>query len=98
MIVSTAEELAIYAGAKHPHASLLYMEWLSRPEVQLDVIAKNDPGKASYLIEGTASYELLQAYNGTVNVCDVRCNIDGLGLDAKIVVDAWGFPRVGVTP
>ncbi len=98
LIVSTAEEEAIYAGAKHPHAALLWMEWLSRPEVQLDVIGKTDPGKSSYLIEGTASYELLQTYKGTVHVCGYQCGFEGLDIDAKIVVDAWGFPRVGVSP
>ena len=98
LIVDLAETEGIYAGADHPHAALLWMEWLSRRDVQLDVIGKTDPGKPLYLIEGTASYELLKDFKGTVHLCIDECLLRSAEISHKIVVDAFGFPRVGAPP
>lgn len=96
--ISPAELEAIYAGAKHPHAALLWMEWLSRSDIQLDVLAAGDPGKASFLVEGTVPYNVLRDYTGTVNMCTAECLQAGEALQVKIVVESWGFPRVGASP
>ena len=96
--ISPREQEGIYAAAKHPNAALLWMEWLSRTDVQTEVLSANDPGKASYLVEGTVSYEVLKTYEGTVHVCGTQCILDGVTLEIQIVVEAWGFPRVGAIP
>lgn len=98
LVMVAREQEGIYAGAEHPHAALLWMEWLSLPETQLEILAKNDPGKASYLVEGTVPYNLIREFEGTVQLCDVECTLAGNAIAVKIVVDAWGFPRVGATP
>lgn len=98
LVVTPREQEGIYAGAENPHAALLWMEWLSLPEVQLEILSKNDPGKASYLIEGTVPYNLIREFEGTVQLCDAECLVAGPAVAMKIVVDAWGFPRIGTTP
>ena len=98
LVITAREQEGIYAGAEHPHAALLWMEWLTLPETQLEILSKNDPGKASYLVEGTVPYNLIQEFEGTVQLCDAECTLAGVAVAMKIVVDAWGFPRVGTTP
>ena len=98
LVVTPREHEGIYAGAENPHAALLWMEWLSLPEVQLEILSKNDPGKASYLIEGTVPYNLIREFEGTVQLCDAECLVAGPAVAMKIVVDAWGFTRIGTTP
>jgi iron(III) transport system substrate-binding protein len=96
--INPREQEGIYAGAKHPHAGLLWMEFISRPDVQLDILAPNDPGKTSFMIEGTVPYNLLQDFDGEVHLCDAKCTQLGVPIAVKIVVDSWGFPHVGATP
>ncbi len=98
LVITAREQEGIYAGAAHPHAALLWMEWLTLPETQLEILSKNDPGKASYLVEGTVPYNLINGFEGTVQLCDAECTLAGPAVALKIVVDAWGFPRVGTTP
>ena len=96
--IGPREQEGIYAGAKHPHAALLWMEFVSTPVVQLDILAAHDPGKASYLVEGTVPYELLRTFEGEITICAGECQVRSSAIDARIVVEAWGFPRVGATP
>ncbi len=96
--IGPREQEGIYAGAKHPNAALLWMEFVSTPVVQLDILAARDPGKASYLIEGTVPYDLIQNFEGEITICAGECQVRSAAIDARIVVEAWGFPRVGATP
>ena len=96
--IGPREQEGIWAGAKHPNAALLWMEFISTPEVQLNILAAHDPGKASYLVEGTVPYELLQSFEGEITICAGECQERSAAIDTRIVVEAWGFPRVGATP
>ena len=55
-------------------------------------------GKASHLVEGTVPYELLQTFEGEITICGGECQVQSSRIDSRIVVEAWGFPRVGALP
>lgn len=93
--VSPREAEGIYAGAKHPHAALLWMEWVSTAEVQLELLAKTDPGKASFLVEGTLPYNTIRDFAGQVLLCVDQCQLDKAAIETRIITEAWGFPRIG---
>lgn len=86
------EPEAVYAGAKNPHAALLWIDYLASPEGQalLDSI---DPGRASFLIEGTLANRLAKGAN--TSICGTGCRDREDKLEERIAVDTWGLPKVG---
>ncbi|HWP60574.1 MAG TPA: extracellular solute-binding protein [Candidatus Acidoferrales bacterium] len=93
--VSFHEPEAIYVGAKNPHAGLLWMEFVASREAQ-EIVDKFDPGKASFLVEGTLAHSWLK--NVKVSLCAGACRNQEERLIERIAVEAWGLPKAGSPP
>jgi iron(III) transport system substrate-binding protein len=92
-IVSMTEPEGVYAKAKHPHAALLWLEWMASLEAQ-DTLAQRDPGKVSFLVEGSVASKLLKDAKVKPVLCSGRCMQKEAQLEEKIAVGAWGMPAV----
>jgi ABC-type Fe3+ transport system substrate-binding protein len=92
-VVSMTEPEGISAKAKHPHAALLWMEWMASLEAQ-DALAQRDPGKVSFLVEGSVANRLLKDAKVKPVLCSGKCLLKAAELEQRIAVDAWGLPAV----
>jgi iron(III) transport system substrate-binding protein len=93
--VSMHEPEGVYLGARNPHAALLWMEFLAGREAQ-ETVDSIDPGRASFLVEGTLSSRLVRG--ATVSLCGAGCRDQEDRRMEQIAVGAWGFPKAGYTP
>jgi ABC-type Fe3+ transport system substrate-binding protein len=84
---------AIYAGARNPHASLLWLEFLASKEAQA-IVDGNEAGRGSFLIEGTLTHKLAKGAN--ISLCDFACLAREDKTVERIAVKIWGLtpPRV----
>jgi iron(III) transport system substrate-binding protein len=92
-VVSMTEPEGIYAKAKHPNAALLWMEWMASLEAQ-EALAQRDPGKVSFLVEGSVANKLLKDARVKPVLCSGKCLLKAAELEQRIAVDAWGLPAV----
>lgn len=79
---------AIFAGAKNPHAALLWLEFLAAKEAQ-EIVDGNEPGRGSFLVDGNLAHRL--AKNANLSVCNVSCLLLGNKLAERIAVEIWGL-------
>ena len=93
--MSFHEPEAIYTGAKNPHAALLWLEYLASKEGQ-EVTESIEPGRGSFLVEGTMAYKMAKGVN--VSLCGAECRDKEDKLMQRIATEAWGFPKVGYVP
>ena len=93
--MSFHEPEAIYAGAKNPHAALLWIEFLASKEGQ-EVVESLEPGRGSFLVEGTLAHKM--AKGADVSLCGADCRDKEDKLMHRIATEAWGFPKVGFEP
>jgi iron(III) transport system substrate-binding protein len=93
--VSFHEPEAIYAGAKHPHAGLLWIEFLASKEAQ-EIVDNVDPGKASFLVDGTLANSLIKDVK--VSLCAGGCRDQEDKTMERIATEAWGLPKAGSAP
>ena len=93
--VSFHEPEAVYARAQHPHAGLLWMEFIASTEGQTLVDA-HDPGKASFVGEGTLAGKIMQGRK--ISRCDAVCRNQEDKMMERIAVQGWGLPKVGQRP
>jgi ABC-type Fe3+ transport system substrate-binding protein len=93
--VSFHEPEAIYANAKNIHSALLWIEFLASKEGQ-QVMESLDPGRASFLVEGTLTNKLMKG--AKVSLCGDDCRGTEDKLMQRIATEAWGFPKVGYEP
>jgi iron(III) transport system substrate-binding protein len=93
--MSFHEPEAIYARAQHPHAGLLWMEFIASTEGQTLVDAQ-DPGKASFVVEGTLAGKVMQGRK--VSRCNAVCRNGEEKMIERIAVESWGLPKAGVRP
>ena len=88
--IGLTEPEAVYANAKNPNGSLLWLEFLASAEGQR-VVEEVNPGKGSLLIEGTIAHKLARGAN--VSLCGPGCFDRVDQLMQRIAVEAWGFPK-----
>ncbi|MBI2985129.1 MAG: extracellular solute-binding protein [Deltaproteobacteria bacterium] len=93
--VSFHEPEAIYAGAKNIHSALLWIEFLASKEGQ-DVTESLEPGRSSFLVEGTLANKLMKG--AKLSLCGNDCRGTEDKLMQRIATEAWGFPKVGYEP
>ena len=93
--MSFHEPEAIYTGAKNVHAALLWLDFLASKEGQ-ELAESLEPGRASFLNEGTLAGKLMKGAN--VSLCGSDCRGTEEKIMEKIAVQAWEFPKVGYTP
>jgi ABC-type Fe3+ transport system substrate-binding protein len=93
--VSFHEPEAIYAGAKNIHSALLWIEFIASKEGQ-QVAESLEPGRGSFLIEGTLTNKLMKG--AKVSLCGDACRGTEDKLMERIATEAWGFPKVGYEP
>ena len=93
--VSFHEPEAIYAGAKNIHSALLWIEFMASKEGQ-QVAESLEPGRGSFLIEGTLTNKLMKG--AKVSLCGDTCRGTEDKLMERIATEAWGFPKVGYEP
>ena len=93
--VSFHEPEVVYARAQHPHAGLLWMEFIASKEGQTLVDAR-DPGKASFVGEGTLAASVMK--DRKVSMCSGTCRSQEDKMMSRIAVEAWGLPKVGYRP
>lgn len=93
--MSYHEPEAIYSGAKNIHAALLWIEFLASKEGQ-DLTESLEPGRASFLGEGTLANKLMKGAN--VSLCGNECRGTEDKIMERIATQAWGFPKVGFEP
>lgn len=79
---------AIYAGAGHPHAALLWLEFLASREAQ-EIVDGNEAGRGSFLSEGTLAHKLAKGAN--ISVCDFNCLAREDAVVERIAVKIWGL-------
>ena len=90
--IGLTEPEAVYANARNPNGSLLWLEFLASAEGQR-VVEEVNPGKGSLLIEGTIAHKLARGAN--VSLCGPGCFDRADQLMQRIAVEAWGFPKAG---
>ena len=93
--IALLEPDAIYARAENPHAGLLWLEFLASKEAQ-QIADSREPGRASFLVEGTLANKLAKGAN--VSICGSSCRNQQEKLGARIATEAWGLPSVGANP
>jgi iron(III) transport system substrate-binding protein len=82
---------AIYAGAKNPHAALLWLEFLASRDAQ-QIVEAREAGRGSFLVEGNLTHQVTK--NANVSVCNVGCLLKGNKIAERIAVEIWGLsPR-----
>jgi len=83
-------EEAIQAGTQHPHAALLWLEWMASPEAQ-KLADEHEPSSSSiYIRGGVVEQELRGKKLSTVSWEDHQ-HIDQW---QSKVLEAYGFPKV----
>ena len=85
---------AIYAGAKNPHAALLWLEFLASGEAQ-QIVESTEPGRGSFLVEGNLTHQLTKS--ASVSFCNVACLLKGNKIAERIAVEVWGLPAPRAT-
>lgn len=90
--VSFHEPEGIYSGARNPNAGLLWIEFLASKEGQ-DLLDSVDPGRASFLIEGTLANRFAKGAN--VSICAAGCRDRKTNILERIAVGTWGLRKVG---
>jgi iron(III) transport system substrate-binding protein len=93
--VSFHEPEAIYTGAKNIAAALLWIEFMASKEGQ-QVAESLEPGRGSFLIEGTLTNKLMKG--AKVSLCGDDCRGTEDKLMQRVATEAWGFPKVGYEP
>lgn len=93
--MSYHEPEGVYAGSKSPHAALLWIEFLASKEGQ-ELAESIDPGRGSFLVEGTLAHKFAKGAN--VSLCGNDCRYREDKLMERIAVEAWGLPKVGSGP
>lgn len=93
--ITSHEPEGVYAGAKNPNAALLWIEFVASNEAQ-QIVDSTDPGKASFLVEGTIGQKLLKGKN--VSLCGGSCRDRQSEYMERIAVSAWGLPKIGEEP
>ena len=87
--VRLALELGILATAEHPHAALLWLEWLASPEAQ-ELADIHEPLCSSLYVRGGAVEQALRGKKVSVVSWEDQQSMDQW--TAKIV-EAFGFPK-----
>jgi ABC-type Fe3+ transport system substrate-binding protein len=80
---------AIINTASHPHAALLWLEFLASPEGQ-EIIDKYEPLRASIFTPGSATEQVTRGKK--LSVVDWNHFSKYQDYEAKIFA-AWGFPK-----
>jgi iron(III) transport system substrate-binding protein len=93
--VAFFESHAVYTQAKNPNAALLWVEFFASKDGQ-DIVESLEPGRASFLVEGTAANKITKDAN--VSLCVGVCRDREEKLIERVAVEAWKFPKVGYTP
>lgn len=93
--ITSHEPEGVYAGAKNPNAALLWIEFVASNEAQ-QIVDSIDPGKASFLVEGTIGQKLLKGKS--VSLCGGSCRDRQSEYMERIAVSAWGLPKLGEEP
>ena len=93
--ITSHEPEGVYVGAKNPNAALLWIDFVASNEAQ-QIVDSIDPGKASFLVEGTIGQKLLKGKN--VSLCDGSCRDRQSEYMERIAVSAWGLPKLGEEP
>jgi len=83
---------AILAAAQHPHAALLWMEWMATPEAQKITDEKEPLASSIYVRGGAVEQELKGKKLSVVGWEQEQLLDDWQGK----VIEAYGFPRVEV--
>ena len=91
--VRSAMEEAIQAGAKSPHAALLWLEWMVSPEAQ-KIADETEPLASSVYVSGSAVEKELRGKQLSVVSWEHHQNMESW--QAK-VFEAYGFPKVEKT-
>jgi iron(III) transport system substrate-binding protein len=90
--VRLALEEAIQAGAKHPHAALLFLEWMASPESQ-KLADEHEPASSSLYVRGGIVEQELRGKKLSSVSWDDHQQMDQW--QAK-VFEAYGFPKAEV--
>jgi iron(III) transport system substrate-binding protein len=93
--ITSHEPEGVYVGAKNPNAALLWIEFVASNEAQ-QIVDSIDPGKASFLLEGTVGQKLLKGKS--VSLCGGSCRDRQSEYMERIAVTAWGLPKLGEDP
>jgi len=83
-------EEAVQVGAQHPHAALLWLEWMASPEAQ-KLADEHEPSSSSVYIRGGVVEQELRGKKLSVVSWDHHQQMDQW--QAK-VFEAYGFPKV----
>ncbi len=68
------------------------MDFLASKEGQT-LLDSVDPGRASFLIQGTLANKLAKGVN--MSICGAGCRGRDDKLAERIAVEAWGLPKMG---
>jgi iron(III) transport system substrate-binding protein len=79
---------AIVKGSKHPHAALLFLEYIASPEAQ-KLLDELEPLKSSIYSPGAKLEQLVRGKKVSVVDWD---HIDKMGTYMKQISEAYGFP------
>ena len=82
-------EHAILAGAKNPHAALLWLEWITSPEAQ-KLVDEHEPLASSFYVKGSAVEQALRGKNLSVVGWEESAKMEQW---IPKVIEAFGFPR-----
>jgi hypothetical protein len=83
-------EEAIQAGAQHPHAALLWLEWMASPEAQ-KLADEHEPSSSSIYVRGGIVEQELRGKKLSTVSWEHHQLMDQW--QAK-VFEAYGFPKV----
>jgi iron(III) transport system substrate-binding protein len=81
--------VAVQLGAQHPHAGLLWLEWMTSPEAQ-QLADEHEPLASSVYVRGGVVEKELKGKKLSVSTWDDQSKIEEW--QGKIV-DAYGFPK-----
>jgi iron(III) transport system substrate-binding protein len=81
--------VAVQLGAQHPHAGLLWLEWMASPEAQ-QLADEHEPLASSVYVRGGVVEKELKGKKLSVSTWDDQSKIEEW--QGKIV-DAYGFPK-----
>jgi ABC-type Fe3+ transport system substrate-binding protein len=84
-----AEEEAILSAAQHPHAALLWLEWMASPEAQ-KIVDEHQPLTASVHVRGSVVER--ETRGKKLSVVDWQHHQHMDQWQAK-VFEAYGFPK-----
>jgi len=83
--------IAILDTTDHPHAALLWLEFLASPEAQ-EIIDKHEPFRASVFSPGSAQAQVTRGKDLSVVDWDHFTKFQEY---TEKVFEAWGFPKAG---